>query len=495
LVRSNSIEQTIVGEHKTMNGRFGKKKLVRDISANTVQTGITQLFGLIIFYITSRYLTKDDFGEFNWSMAVGFTAIACASLGLDLVFVKKIASGENVLEVSGIHFFHTVIVGVVLILIALVLELFVPPFSNNHPLFFFVLLNIVLINIANSFKLCLNGLDSYKQLAILAICVNVFKLASVMYLYVTENFLIMNVIIGFLITSVLEVLLGYYLMNRSIKARVKPLLKIVEYKYFILESLPQLGVVVFDSALSRMDLILLGILSTASITGEYSFVYKVYELSKLPLIIVAPVLLTRFSKIFSNNKIISDEHRSNIRLFFKIELFVMMFIPMILICCWTPLVDYFTNDKYGRVNEVNYWILSLCVPLVSIINFLWTMGFVQGQLKTILFITVVVSVLNILANFLLIPFYGSLGSAISFLICTVIQLLLYIKYIDQSQVKVRFKSGAAIMVYAGVAILLSKLLANNIIFTTIIALGVYVGLTVITKQISVKQIKQIIYNQ
>ena len=64
-------------------GNPGKQKLVRDISANTVQTLITQVFGFVIFYITSKYLSKDEFGEFNWAIAIGSTIIATASLGLD----------------------------------------------------------------------------------------------------------------------------------------------------------------------------------------------------------------------------------------------------------------------------------------------------------------------------------------------------------------------------------------------------------------------------
>src|SRR5436190_22096343 len=119
---------------------FGRKKLVKDISANTLQTGITQLFGLIIFYLTSKYLAKSHFGEFNWSMAVGSTVLAIASLGLDLVYVKKVARGENVLVISGIHFFHTVASGVVLCSILFAVTIFAPSFDRAHPLFFYVFL-------------------------------------------------------------------------------------------------------------------------------------------------------------------------------------------------------------------------------------------------------------------------------------------------------------------------------------------------------------------
>jgi len=474
-----------------MNKIFGKKKLIKDISANTLQTLITQVFGLVIFYLTSKYLSKNDFGELNWSMAVGSTLIAVGSLGLDLVFVKRIASGDDILQISGIHFFHTLIVGIILSLAVYGIQIFVPSFTESHPIFFLIFLNLAIANIANSFKLCLNGLESYKQLAILALCSNTFKLFCIIVLFVSREFTITYVILAYTATSLLEFGLGYILMNRSVSARVKPLLKVYEYKYFILESLPQLGVVLFDSALARIDWILLGILSTSVITAEYSFAYKVFELSKLPLLIISPVLLTRFTKLLGNNKQLTENHVRAIDVFLKIELFIIMFIPIILVCCWTPLIDYFTDNKYGAVNEINYMILALCVPLICAINFLWTLGFVQGQLKTIMFITIIVSVLNIVCNAVLIPFYGSMGSSFSFLACTCIQLVLYFVFINHEQVKLNMVSVLTGTITAAASIIVARLLSNNIIFTSVLALLSYTMLAMVTRQVSVKQLKQV----
>ena len=68
-----------------------KNRLFVDISANSAQIFITQLAGLILFYLSSRYLSKTEFGDFNWSMAVSSTLLTVASLGLDVIFVRKIA--------------------------------------------------------------------------------------------------------------------------------------------------------------------------------------------------------------------------------------------------------------------------------------------------------------------------------------------------------------------------------------------------------------------
>ncbi len=475
-----------------MGEQFGKKKLIKDISANTLQTVITQFFGLAIFYITSKYLVKEDFGEFNWSMAVGSTILAVSSLGLDLILVRRIARGESVIVMGGMHFFHTLIVGVVLSLCSLIVNQFVPSFNGSHPFFFIVFLNLAIANMANSFKLCLNGLESYKQLALLALVANVFKFLLIIVLYVFGQFTILNVIYAYAATSALEFATGYFLLNNNIAALIKPQIKIVDYKYFILESLPQLGVVLFDSALARIDWILLGILSTAAVTAEYSFVYRVFELSKLPLLIIAPILLTRFSKLFNTANKPTDNQINDIQLFLKLELSAMLVIPVILVSCWTPLMDYLTNNKYGIVNEISYNILSICVPLACLINFMWTVGFVQGQLKTILKITIVVSLVNILANVVMIPLYAGVGAALSFLFSSIIQLVLYIGFIKTDKIKFGISTFVLPIANGFLAIIISKLLVNNVIFNSLLSVCLYLGLVVLTRQFNLADVKKII---
>ena len=127
------------------------------------------------------------------------------------------------------------------------------------------------------------------------------------------------------------------------------------------------------------------------------------------------------------------------------------------------------------------------MPLVTLINFLWTLGFVQKQLKTIMFITITVSLLNVVSNYFLIPIYGNLGSAVSFLMCTLIQALLYLKFIKQNQFKFQLKESIYIFICAIVALIISKLLCVNIIFTTLMAITLYVSFIFFIKIINFKQ--------
>lgn len=468
---------------------MSKGRLLKDLSSNTIQTGVTQLAALIIFYVISRFISKDDFGAYNWSAAVGSTVIAIASFGLDLVLVKRIAAGKDVSIMAGIHFFHTLFTGFVLVLLLAGLQLAWPAFLAYHPLFFFVFLQLTIANVANSFKFSLTGLEAFHQLAIISVCINMLKLLAILCLFLLHLFTIRYIVIGFIGVSAIELVLSYYYVNRRLAQRVKPLFLAMEYKSFIYESLPQLGVVLFDSALARVDWILLGIMSTSGITAEYSFAYKFFELSKLPLLILAPVLLTRLTRLYHRDETPGTDTGNTMTQLFRLEMFIALLIPVFMICAWTPLIDYITDHKYGAVNQVTFSILAFCIPLHYVINFLWTLGFVQGQLKLIMYITIGVSLFNMLANMLLIPRYGSTGAALAFLAGTLIQFTAYLFLIRQDRIQVRLKPFLLALGNGIAAVLLARYTPIPVIAAAFLATGIYLVLALVSGLISVSLIR------
>jgi O-antigen/teichoic acid export membrane protein len=463
---------------------MSKNKILKDLSANAVQTGIAQLVSLSIFYLMSRFISKEDFGTFNWSTALGSTILAIGSLGLDLVLIKRISSGQDARLLAGIHFFHTVLLGFILLTSIGLIIYFAPQLIPFQPIFLLVIIQLTITAIANSFKFTLTGLEAFKQLAIISIVVNLIKFLLVIILFIINRFSIISIVFGFIFTSFLELMHSYYFVNKHIKGQLKPIIEQTTYKNFIKESLPQLGVVIFDSALARVDWILLGIISTAAITAEYSFAYKFFELAKLPLVILAPVLLTRFSKLLSTDQAIEADTQEGIQAFFGLEIFLSFLIPIFMTCAWTDLIDWVTDGKYGAVNQDNFGILAFCVPLVFAINFMWTIGFIQGQLKPILRITITASLFNLVLNILLIKYLGSMGSAIAFLLSTVLQFFMYATTIRFDRIKVDFKPFVLFFLLAIISVLFSKLIFSNQYLAAVMASTSYIGIAFLSKMIT-----------
>lgn len=469
-----------------------KKKLFKDLSASTIQTSITQLAGLMIFYLMSRYISKDDFGAYGWATAVGITIISIGSLGLDLVLVKRIAAGQNARLMASIHFFHTLLMTIVLLPLLLLLQILFPTFINYHPIFTLVVLQLTLTNIANSFKFSLSGLESFKQLAIISVGFNFFKLFLTIGLLIGRLFSIKNIVIGFILSALVEIILSYTYICKHFNIKLKPAYNQSTYTGFIKEALPQLAIVIFDSALARFDWILLGIFSTSSITAEYSFAFRFFELMKMPLLILAPVLFTRFSKLIRQESPINEDKKASIQQFYNIELFISFLIPVFMICAWSHAIDFVTDNKYGAVNEITFSILALCVPLQFVINFYWTMGVVQDQLKSIMFIIISTSLLNIVGNLILIPQFGSQGAAIAYLISSIAQAFLYYRIVKQDKMKIHSKNLFLFGINAFVAIIVSRYCFINTYIVALMALIIYTLLALVSKQVRVNMLKKLL---
>jgi O-antigen/teichoic acid export membrane protein len=464
-------------------------KFLKDISASTVQIGVTQVVNLIVFYLISKYISKEDFGFYNWSVALISTLIAILSFGMDLVYLKRVALNYKRKETISLHFFHSLFSGIVLSTIAFIVCFVFPDLLSANHLFLLILINQVCFNVTNSIKLCLNGYEKFNYLALIALIANGIKILLIVLLLVINKFNIEFIIYAFILNYVMEFCVSYYLVHKTTNYIIRPQLNVKEYKAIIVESLPQLGTVLFDSALARLDWILMGVIATSVKTAEYAFSFKIFEVSKMPYLIIAPILLTRFSKLFKDNRAIADKEKNRVDNLFKTEMFIAMLIPIIAVVIWTDFFDLITDNKYGKVNQLTYIILSICIPLHYATNFLWTMAFTQGQLKQIFWITAITSALNIVLNFLFIPLIGAEGAALSFLISTILQVILYNKITRQDRYQFRMEI-LLLAIFVGIfSVALVYWLNSHFILKAVIVTGIYFILARLSNLMSFKIIK------
>src|SRR5271170_5659822 len=88
-----------------------KRKIIHDISASSLQVIINQLSAIVIFYLLSRYFTKNNFGDINWSLAVLMIIFPILGCGIDQLTVRKIAAGNEASSVVKIYLFHVLFTG------------------------------------------------------------------------------------------------------------------------------------------------------------------------------------------------------------------------------------------------------------------------------------------------------------------------------------------------------------------------------------------------
>jgi O-antigen/teichoic acid export membrane protein len=405
-----------------------KGKFIRDFSANTMAVSLNQFCGLAIFYLLSAFLLKQDFGEINWSLAILLTCFTILSFGLDQVVVKKIAAGNHAASLLTLYAAHVLMVGFLFYGLLLACYFIFPVLFNEHHLLLVLGIGKFMIFLSIPFKQLATGLEKFRPLFFMTVCSNVFRLI-VLTAFAFLNWLdLKTIIIIFVAGDVAELLLCLFIGGKIVKINFRAYFSVKKYVAILKESLPQFGVVIFASAMARFDWILLGILAGTVVLAEYSFAYKVYEVATLPLLIIAPILIPRFTKLFQSQA----DHQYHYKLN---QLFILLRLEIIAACCialglnilWEPVINFITDNNYGTVNSTTILILSLSMPFIYFNNFLWTINFTQDRLRLILIIYGTTFFVNLIADFILIPFLQAEGAAFGYLLAIIVQSLLFLK--------------------------------------------------------------------
>ncbi|MBS1528921.1 MAG: oligosaccharide flippase family protein [Bacteroidetes bacterium] len=317
------------------------------LSANTIQLVVNQLFGLVIFYFLSAGLDKTSFGNINFALALLLATFNILSFGIDQVAVRKIAAGENAQFILSLYLIHVLITGLAFYVILIATNSLFPSTLRTYDLLLLIAAGKLAIYFSTPFKQSAIGMERFRLLAEMSVISNIVRGVCLAILAYKHQITLQNVIYTFAGGDVLELISAYFIFKNATGMPSATRWNRTAYAALVKESLPQLGVVVITSALARFDWLFIGIFVSAIKLAEYSFAYKVFELSTLPLLAVAPVLIPRFTKMFKEGK----PDMPLLRKLMKAELAVALFTVVVLNVCWSPVIDQVTNGKYGAVNH------------------------------------------------------------------------------------------------------------------------------------------------
>ena len=457
-----------------------KSNLLKKILSSGVQAVSVQILGGVFFLLIAKYLTKDDVGIYSWANGTAMAITMILSYGMDQIVLRRIAATEGSGWPAAAYLFHAIITSLLslFVLIVLTYTLSCNSMMVYLPLFF---ISQALIFIGNPLKQLLSARQEFKPFAVISVISNLTKLVVALILIRSKTIHLNDVVYTLIACAAFEFigLITYLVFADNFRLKFKK----TAYFKLLKEATPQFIAVIFDAVLARADVFLVGILCVASIAAEYGFAYRIYEIAKLPLSVISPILLARFAPMFNTNEKLTDDKRETLQQLVNIEAFVATLIPLVLCIIWSPLLDYFYDNKFGVVNFLQFAILSISIPISFYINMLWTIGFASKKFKQITKIIAISALFNVIANRLLIPVWGGNGAAISFLATTVLQLIGYHWLV--SKYFMRFSSVSFfILLFTGiVAYFVALKVTGNIFGQLAIGVGVYILAAVIFRQV------------
>ncbi len=464
-----------------------KGRLLKNLSTNAIQLIVNQVLGLGIFYVLSIDLNKNTFGEINLVLAILLAAFNILSCGIDQLVVKKIAAGEDPRSTLGLYLCHVLIAGIVFYGLLFFGHFFAAPTTMVYSLLLLIGAGKLMIFFSTPFKQAANGLERFKVMAYMLVVSNVVRCCGLVILHFVHALTLHNIIVIFIAGDTAELLCCLLLFIFIIKVPVAIIWNPLAHMRLLREALPQTGVVLITSALARFDWIFIGILVSAAKLAEYSFAYKIFEVSTLPLLAIAPLLIPHFTRLFQQDTIPTED----LRFLAKVEMIVAAFTVLVINVCWSPVIDAITRGKYGAVNVKTIFILSLCLPLLYLNNFFWTIYFAQGRLKMILRSFVITLTVNVAGDIVLIPFFKNEGAAVAYLAACAVQTVYYVKQSTALELKAVWQPLFTCLSCAIVSFAVPKLLFHNNWITVVSSVALYFTLLILTKQVSRADKKQI----
>jgi O-antigen/teichoic acid export membrane protein len=457
-----------------------KGRLLKNLSINAVQLIVNQLLGLGIFYILSTGLDKQSFGEINLALAILLAAFNILSCGIDQLVVKKIAAGDDIQSTLSLYICHVIFTGIFFYGIIICVYFFAPHTNILYWLLALIGAGKLLIFFSTPFKQAANGMERFKMLAYMLVVSNVVRCFGLIFLSLLHALSLHHIVVLFISGDAAE--LVFCLVIFIFSSKIPATIKWDKAKYFALlrEALPQTGVVLITSALARFDWIFIGVLVSAVKLAEYSFAYKVFEISSLPLLAIAPLLIPWFTKIFRQNTVPTDQ----LKLLARVEMIVAAFSILVLNVCWSPVIDGITSGKYGMINVKTIFMLSLCLPFLYLNNFFWTIYFAQGHLKMILRSFIITFTVNVAGDILLIPFFKNEGAAFAFLAACVVQTIYYLQKNTITELKNVWQPLLISICCAIISGIVPRFLFQNNYVILVLSVILYCVLLFLTKQIS-----------
>lgn len=465
---------------------MAKNRLTRNLSANTMQLLINQVFGLGIFYALSRGLDKNMFGRINWSLAVLLTAFGILTLGIDQVMVKKIAAGYNRQSVFTAYLFHVIISGGIFYSLLLLSCLLFPAVFPHSSFILLIGAGKFFIFLSTPFKQLAAGLEKFSRLLFMSVTSNIIRGAALVLLLLFHSMSITKVMVIFIAGDLIELILCIVAAAPLLQ---QPFLQAPNKKLWYLllrESLPQTGVIVCTAIMSRFDWIMIGMLLSSSKLAEYSFAWKVFEMATLPLLVFAPLMVPLFTRLCKK-----PGHITAVSFFLDWQIMIAAFIALLLNICWVPVIDFITDGKYGSVNTGTILVLSLSMPLLYFNNYLWTIHFTNGNLKRILFIMLVSLAVNISGCCILVPLYKNEGAALAYFSALLVQLIMYSR---NSTLPLLPGRGYQLLVWPIAALasgFLARLLVTGIAGGIVTAVSIYLVIVLCSRQLRFKDWKKL----
>lgn len=433
--------------------------MLKKVASNTISQILSKVFTAIIsiFLISSltKYLSPEMYWQYNkiYNYLSIFTFLA--DLWLYTISVREISKDkENAAKIIGNVMSLRFVLWIGIIFLSILIALFLPWYNTTVSL-----ISIFIISIFSVFSLMNSSVISLMQsfmkvefssmTFVIGKIVNLLLIFAVIFIFYPKwetlsfDMAFIFIMISGLLWIMINFFMNFYYANKI--AKVRFLFDWEYMKHLFKISLPN-GIALFLSVVYfKVDIILISLLEPALKSdisiAFYSLPMKIIEVLMVIGIFFLNSILPSLSEHFKDNnwEKINEILKNSFKFLFSFSLIIVV----LWILLWKDLISLIATPDYLDTSIHSYTsldalVIVLFVLLFYFISSLFIYIFIASKNeKTLVTINLIVTFINILWNFILIPKYSFVWSAVTTLISQIILFLLWY-YFSRKIVKFDF---------------------------------------------------------
>lgn len=467
-----------------LSNKTTKQTIIKNIIWVSVGVSLSKILKSIVIIFAARILGVEGYGLFAYALSFAAVFNIFSDLGLSNLLTRELIKRDdrkNYLATS-------VIIKVILSVITILFIGFVTPlFTNIEAVKPLMLMTAVLISFDGfkNFVFAIYRAENKMQFeAFLEIATEILiTLFCILILFKSPS--VINFTMAYMTASGIGLLITILVTRKHLYEVLKHFRKILIVP-IIKSALPFTIVGIFGVLMTNIDSIIIGILRPIQDLGLFAAAQRPISIIYLIPGLMYTALLPFFSK-FNNEK----ENQSNL-LNKSIIISLALALPIVVggILLSKPIINVIYGYEFiGAVNVFNILLLTM-IPIFpgTIIS---AILLAKDKQKIFIKSTMFGAVINIIFDFLLIPYYGIEGSAVATVFAQIIAN--YILFIEiKKEVKLNILKnlkkvcvGISVM---GIIIFILKIYSVPLIVIFLCAVFIYFATLVILKEKIIKEI-------
>ncbi len=410
---------------------------VRRVARNTAAVLVARVSGLaarlIVTMITARYLGKALFGDYSYVAALVGAFELLSDFGLNQIAIREIARRR---EKADDYFGSVLMLKASMMLLTLAILVVAaesaPGGAYVRQSIYIYGASVILNHFVNTSFVLFRALERMQYEAVLVLVERA--------LYVLLTVWVISRGAGFvslfwvnMASVVIKLVLGTWIVaSRFTVPKIR--LDWVMYKQYLRESLPVGISQIVNSLILRIDVILLGYLTTSEVVGAFSGPYRIVDTAGLMSVVLVTAL---FPVMARRARVSRDALRDLLQTAIKALLLLAVPASIGLAVLAGPALQFVLGGEFAESRAVLQVLALVLVPVY--LNRLFDYAFISiNRQVAYARITAVALLLNIILDVALIPALGYWGACVGTISAEMLRLALCLRLISPEVGQLRF---------------------------------------------------------